>query len=52
MAKIKYGYLTKELIFQEQGLGPYQQGLMLSPETLGIDVYVEIGSCLTAGNMG
>jgi hypothetical protein len=52
MAETKYGHLSKELIFEEQGLGPCQQRTILTPENLGIDCYVEIGSYLTAGKMG
>jgi hypothetical protein len=52
MAETKYGHLNHELFFADQGLGPCQQKTMVSPETLGIDVYAEIGSYGTAGKMG
>ena len=52
MGETKYGHLLKGLSFQDYGLNPYRQGIMLTSEFLGIDVNVEIGRYGTAGKMG
>ncbi len=52
MTDTKYGYLMKEISFQDYGPGDYRQGTKMDSAFLGFDVCIQYGTFYSAGRIG